>query len=75
MDKQCSVKGCSNPGIHEASYSKAKILEKEGLELTVYGARPPRRPGYVYLCDEHYKLLKKIMKKTGKIEKFIRKGS
>ncbi|WFO75326.1 hypothetical protein J4526_09745 [Desulfurococcaceae archaeon MEX13E-LK6-19] len=75
MAKQCSVEGCEKEGVHEISYEKAKILEEQGLKLTVYGARPPRRPGHVYLCEEHYKLWKKLSKKIDKIEKFARKGA
>ncbi len=73
--KECSVEGCSKEGVHEISYVNAKVLEEHGLKLKVYHARPPRRPGVVYLCEEHYKLWKKLSKKEHKIEKMLMKGA
>lgn len=75
LSRKCSVENCGKEGVHELSYEKAKVLEEQGIKLIVYGARPPRRPGHVYLCDEHYKLWKKLSRKMEKIEKFVRKGA
>ncbi len=69
----CSVEGCGKEAVHELSYNDAKILEGEGLKLKVYHARPPRRPGVVYLCEEHYKLWKKLSKRERKIRELTMK--
>jgi hypothetical protein len=74
MERVCSVEGCGKEAVHELSYNEAKILEEEaGLKLKVYHARPPRRPGIVYLCEEHYKLWKKLSKKERKIRELTLK--
>ncbi len=75
MPEQCSVEGCGNPGEHRVSYVEAKVLEEHGYKLKVYHAHPPRRPGVVYLCEEHYKLLKKLRRKLDEIERMALKGS
>jgi len=73
--KPCSVEGCSNESVHELSYVDAKILEEKlGLKLKVYHAHPPRRPGIVYLCEEHYKLWKKLSKPERKIKEMTLKS-
>ncbi len=72
--RQCSVVGCDREGVHEISYIHAKVLEDKGFKLEVYGAHPPRRPGYVSLCEEHYKLWKKLWKKEERAERFAKKG-
>ncbi len=73
--KTCSVEGCGKEAVHELSYSEAKILEEEtGLKLRVYHARPPRRPGIVYLCEEHYKLWKRLTKHERKVKEFVQKA-
>ena len=75
MERKCSVEGCEEKAEHEISYSDAKVLEEQaGLKLTVYHARPPRRPGIVYLCDTHYKLWKKLTKQERKTRGFTLKG-
>ncbi len=74
MEKKCSVEGCNREPVHELSYVDAKILEeKAGLKLVVYHAKPPRRPGVVYLCEEHYKLWKKLSKHERKIKELTMK--
>jgi len=74
--KNCGVEGCDNRAEHELSYIDAKVLEeKAGLKLKVYHARPPRRPGVVYLCEEHYKLWKKLSKKERQIKGFTTRGA
>lgn len=66
--KMCSVEGCGRESVREISYLDARILEeKVGLRMRVYRARPPRRPGVVYLCGEHYKLWKKLSRGERKI--------
>ncbi len=73
-EKTCSVEGCGKPAVTEISYDRVKPLEEKGLKLKVYHAHPPRRPGIVYLCEEHYKLWKKLTKKESMIEKMVHKG-
>jgi hypothetical protein len=71
----CSVEGCGKEAVHEVSYSDARILEeKAGLKLKVYHAHPPRRPGIVYLCEEHYKLWKRLSKSERKLKELSMKG-
>ncbi len=65
--EQCSVEGCGNLAEHSLSYDEAKILETKGYKLRVHHNR-------VYLCREHYKELKKLKKKTDKLEKWRRMG-
>jgi hypothetical protein len=66
--KKCSVEGCDREAVHELSYTEAKILEeKAGLKLNPVHAKPPRRPGIVYLCEEHYKLWKKLTRHDRKV--------
>lgn len=74
MKRKCSVEGCSEEAIHEISYVDAKVLEETGLKLIVYHARPPRRPGIVYLCSSHYKLWKKLTREERKTRGFVLKG-
>ncbi|MET1160804.1 MAG: hypothetical protein ABWW65_07580 [Thermoprotei archaeon] len=73
--RTCSVEGCDKEGSHELSYLDAKVLEETGIKLVVYHARPPRKPGIVYLCDEHYKLWKKLTKHERKTRELARRGS
>lgn len=73
--RECSVEGCGREGVNKVSYVNARVLEEHGYKLKVYGARPPRRPGYVLLCDEHYKLWKKLFKREEKAERLARKGA
>ncbi|ADI32056.1 hypothetical protein [Staphylothermus hellenicus] len=73
--KTCSVEGCGREAVREISYLDAKILEERaGLKLKVYHAHPPRRPGIVYLCEEHYKLWKKLSREDRKIKELSMKG-
>jgi len=65
--QKCSVNVCENISTHSVSYVEAKILEEKGLKLTPLRSR-------VYLCDEHYKLFKKIRKKIEKYEKWRIRG-
>ncbi len=74
-EKTCSVEGCGKTAARELSYPDAKVLEdKAGLKLKVYHARPPRRPGVVYLCEEHYKLWKRLSREERKIRDMVLKS-
>lgn len=73
-DRICSVEGCEEKAVHEVSYDEAKVLENEGLKLKVYHAHPPRKPGVVYLCNNHYKLWKKLSRKDRKLRGFVLKS-
>jgi len=65
--QKCSVSGCENASSHSVSYVEAKVLEEKGLKLLPLRNR-------VYLCDEHYKLFKKLRKKIEKYEKWRIRG-
>ncbi|MHA1237912.1 MAG: hypothetical protein ACTSSJ_01480 [Candidatus Odinarchaeia archaeon] len=57
----CSVDGCSNKAVRAVSSDK---VAKANLKI---GANKVRN---VYLCEEHYKVVKKVLKKERKIEKW-----
>ncbi len=73
-ERKCSVEGCDREAVHEISYLNAKPLEEKGFKLKVYHAHPPRKPGVVYLCEEHYKLWKKLTRKEHMVERMVMKG-
>lgn len=59
----CSVEGCGSPAAR--SFSQKEIAEpasKAGLSLPSSGKR-------VYLCEKHYKQVKKELKKQKRAEK------
>ncbi|MEM3465485.1 MAG: hypothetical protein QXW47_11685 [Candidatus Jordarchaeales archaeon] len=63
----CSVEGCGNPAARSFSQEEiAKIMPKVGLSLQSSGKK-------IYLCEKHYKQVKKELKKQKKLEK-IRHG-
>jgi hypothetical protein len=65
----CSVEGCDNNAIR--SFSKDKViqaLQKAGVNLT------ESRNRRAYLCQEHYKLLKKQHRQEKKIDKWRYSG-
>ncbi len=70
-ERICSVEGCGREAVTEISYDRAKVLEGQGLKLKVYHAHPPRKPGVVYLCEEHYKLWKKLTRRESLVEKMV----
>jgi len=75
MSRKCSVEGCGEEAVHELSYSNAKILEEQlSIKLTVHHAKPPRRPGVVYLCENHYKLWKKLSRSERRVRELAFKG-
>lgn len=55
--KVCDVKGCSKPAVRSISRNKVK-----GLDVSPSGRR-------VYLCEEHYKLWKKLTKKDRELDR------
>lgn len=57
--KQCDVKGCDKPAVR--SLQKA-VTANSGLDLTGQDR--------VYLCREHYKVVKKSLKKDRIITKW-----
>ncbi len=75
MAEKCSVEGCGGAGEYRVSYLEARVLEEHGYKLRVYHAHPPRRPGVVYLCEEHYRLLKKLRREIEKAERMAMKGA
>jgi len=61
----CSIVGCSNHAVRSLSYSEfSKFASNAGLNI---GSNVPRR---VYLCEAHYKIFKKFLKKEKKYEKW-----
>ncbi len=65
--RSCSVEGCNNPAARSFPQSEiAKLSSKVGFTLSTTGRR-------VYLCEKHYKQVKKELKKSRKLEK-LRQG-
>jgi len=61
----CSVIGCSGKAMHSLSIDKIQeAVRAIGLKLDI---RTSRR---IYLCEKHYKEIKKQLKKTKKVEKW-----
>ncbi|MHA1835333.1 MAG: hypothetical protein ACTSYQ_00125 [Candidatus Odinarchaeia archaeon] len=58
---QCSVKNCDKPAVRSLNSS---LAEKAKLDVEV------SRLNRVYICDEHYKIIKKLSKKDRKMEKW-----
>ena len=56
---KCIVKGCTQPAIRSVSYDKIALAKMD--------AEPSRRG---YLCQAHYKDLKKRTKQDRKLEKW-----
>lgn len=57
--ERCSVSGCSQPAVKSVPLEKAS---RAGLSVS--GSRR------AYLCEQHYKELKKRLKKEKRIEKW-----
>ncbi len=55
--KLCDVKGCGRPAVRSISGEKAR-----GLDVAPSGRR-------VYLCEEHYKLWKKLTKRDRELDR------
>ena len=63
---KCDVDGCENPSERSLSEQKvADALQKQNLKL-VKAKRKSRR---VNLCKDHYRGIKKHLKKESKIER------
>lgn len=60
---KCSVIGCEKPAVHSVSKDKLKGINLGSLQFKKTGRHR------VYLCDEHYKLIKKKLKKIRKLDK------
>jgi len=61
----CSVVGCNDRAIQSVSIDKVQeAAQAIGLK---FDARKSRR---IYLCEKHYKEVKKYLKKTKKLEKW-----
>jgi len=61
----CSIVDCNKSAIRSLSYSEfSKVAPKAGLSI---GSNAPRR---VYLCEDHYKVFKKFLRKEKMYEKW-----
>jgi len=61
----CSVVGCNGRATHSISLDKMQgAIQAVGLKADIKTSRR------VYLCEKHYKEIKKQLKKTKKIEKW-----
>ena len=61
----CNVVGCNERAMHSISIDKMQdVMQALGLKLDIKTSRR------VYLCEKHYKEVKKHLKKTKKIEKW-----
>ncbi|MFB0544369.1 MAG: hypothetical protein ACETVN_01530 [Asgard group archaeon] len=61
----CSIAGCEKEAVKSLSLKRiSKSLNNAGLKLKDY--KKKRR---VYLCDTHYKTVKKDLRSEAKIEK------
>ena len=60
---KCSVKGCDAPAVRSMKPEKiGRALEEAGLDVVVVKKR-------VFLCEKHYKLVRKFMKKSGNLDR------
>ncbi|MEM1718020.1 MAG: hypothetical protein QXX87_01180 [Candidatus Jordarchaeales archaeon] len=67
MKRSCSVAGCESPAARSLPQDEvAGVAPKAGFSLSSSGRR-------VYLCEKHYKQVKKELKKQKKLEK-LRQG-
>ena len=68
--KVCSIKNCEKESVRSLSIEKAgEALNSAGLSYEV-----PRRRNRIYLCTEHYKKIKKYLKKAQKEERLRQTG-
>ncbi|MGQ9759399.1 MAG: hypothetical protein ACUVQ5_02355 [Candidatus Methanomethylicaceae archaeon] len=58
----CSVKGCNASAVRSLSPSYANALIKAGMEINEYSR--------LYLCESHYKKLKKLRSEEEKLERW-----
>ncbi len=62
----CSVKGCGKPAVRSLSPSYARLIKEQGLEVA-----DTKR---LYLCEEHYKVLKKAKSGEDRLERWRLSG-
>jgi len=62
-ENKCDVLGCNNPSYRSISLQKIKKLGIENLQFNTNRRK-------VRLCKEHYKVVKKYLKKERKFEKW-----
>ena len=68
--KACSIENCKNEVVRSLSIEKAgEALNSAGLSYKV-----SRRRNRIYLCTEHYKKIKKYLKKAQKEERLRQTG-
>jgi len=61
----CSVIGCNERALHSLSIDKVQeAIRTIGLKLNIKTSRR------VYLCEKHYKEIKKQLKRMKKVEKW-----
>jgi hypothetical protein len=58
----CSVSGCGKPAVRSLSPSYAPLIEKAGLQVS--------DKGRLFLCEEHYKQLKKEKSGEDRLERW-----
>ncbi|TDA37677.1 MAG: hypothetical protein DSO08_05250 [Candidatus Methanomethylicota archaeon] len=58
----CSVKGCNEPAVRSLSPSYSSFLVRAGLDVT--------ESSRLYLCESHYKKLKKLRSEEEKLERW-----
>lgn len=63
----CSINGCSNLAVRSLSVNYADALLKAGLNVNKGASR-------LYLCEEHYKSLKKVRKRESMLERWRLSG-
>ncbi|MFX1465925.1 MAG: hypothetical protein ACFFA5_05585 [Promethearchaeota archaeon] len=68
--KICSIENCENEAVRSLSLEKAgEALNSAGLSYKV-----ARRRNRIFLCTEHYKKIKKYLKKAQKEERLRQTG-
>jgi hypothetical protein len=60
--EDCSIVGCGKPAIRSLSPSYGNLIKKAGLEVS--------NSGRLFLCEEHYKLLKKEKAGEDRLERW-----
>lgn len=60
--QSCSVKGCGEPAVRSLSPSYTRFFTKAGMEIL--------DTSRLYLCESHYKKLKKLRSEEEKLERW-----
>ncbi|MCX8182043.1 MAG: hypothetical protein N3D12_02880 [Candidatus Methanomethyliaceae archaeon] len=58
----CSVKSCSEPAVRSLSPSYSSFLVRAGMDVA--------ESSRLYLCENHYKKLKKLRSEEEKLERW-----